>query len=100
MPALWSPFRNLNRYPRGLGFTTLLPVTEFVAMSRPLKCAEPITFLLSWSIGFQLIHAWVFIWYEIYKHKETILIWLDLTVYPLRKGFRFFFFFFFFFVSS
>ena len=48
-------------HPRGLGFTTLLPVTEFVAMSRPLKCAKPITFLLSWSIGFQLIHAWVFI---------------------------------------
>ena len=21
-----------------------------------------------------------FIWYEIYKHKETILIWLDLTI--------------------
>ena len=50
-------------HPRGLGFTTQLPVTEFVAMSRPLKMrwANYIsTFMVDWFsmnslLGFYLI---------------------------------------------
>ena len=48
-------------------------------MSRPLKMrwANYIsTFMVDWFS----INSRLGIWYEIYKHKETLLILLDLTV--------------------